>query len=161
MQTYSLPISQIGLLQPLWEGLRDHHSERTNHFRSYYEKALFEKRVASLFKRDQLELFICTDEQVKNSGFDKLSSDQIAAFLICSISGHAGEIDSLYVSPQHRGLDLGSQLLSSARQWLNNQGAQSIRLYVGDGNEDVLNFYQKNGFRVRATQMEWLDSLDE
>mgnify|MGYP005991849543 CR=1 FL=1 len=153
----ALPKNQIGLLKPHWEALRDHHAERTNSFHSYYETALFDKRAASLLKRDQLGLFVCTDVDSSSGDVDRLSSEQIAAFAICSLDGTAGEVDSLYVSPHSRGLDLGSKLLSEARRWFDGHGATSIRLYVGDGNEDVIEFYAKNGFKVRATQMQWID----
>jgi len=41
--------------------------------------------------------------------------------------------------------------------WLNQQNVSAVRLLVGQGNEQALAFYQKLGFKVRATMMEYFE----
>jgi|AGTN01.2.fsa_nt_gi hypothetical protein len=41
----------IDLIQPLWEGLNEHHLVRSSNFRGHYEQMTFEARKKDLLKR--------------------------------------------------------------------------------------------------------------
>ena len=78
-------------------------------------------------------------------------------FCIASIDKGKGAIESLYTSNAFRGQGVGERLLQQAVVYLRQENAKVVRLLVGQGNEEVITFYQKYGFVKRATQMELLD----
>ncbi|ERG96639.1 GNAT family N-acetyltransferase [Haloquadratum walsbyi] len=59
-----------------------------------------------------------------------------------------GYIDWLHVGPDHRGVGIGSQLLSRLRQALMNAGADRLEGRVLTENETGLGFYEDQGFSV-------------
>ena len=143
----SLAVQDIDQLESGWTALREHHRAQTNHFNDYYEQATFASRKAGWLSRDNLGLFVARQS-------DQTSQD-IIGFIIASKHQGVGEIESLYVSTQTRDSGVGRSLMRVAMTWLNDLSASPIRLLVGDGNEDVMAFYAKCGFVMRATQMEW------
>jgi ribosomal-protein-alanine N-acetyltransferase len=64
---------------------------------------------------------------------------------------HVGEIESLYVSPAHRGKKLGEELLKRLMDWFSGNGAASVEVRVAVGNESTHALYRKFGFYPRQT----------
>ena len=143
----TLALHDIDQLDAGWTALREHHRERTDHFNDYYASITFAQRKESLLARENLGLFIVRD--------NSLVSNAIVGFVIASVHQGFGEIESLFVDQAARGRDLGTALMGVAMGWLQDLKADPIRLLVGEGNESVIDFYQKCGFVKRATQMEW------
>lgn len=78
-----------------------------------------------------------------------------AGYCVSSLSENlAGEIESIYVDETYRALGIGTNLLSRALTWLNNNGSIRNRVSVADGNEDTFPFYRKFGFYPRMTVLE-------
>lgn len=71
-----------------------------------------------------------------------------------SISNTLGEIDSLYAQPSTRGRGVGDGLMSVGLEWLTQHKPKNIRLSVGQGNEQAISYYEKFGFKQRATVMQ-------
>ncbi len=65
-----------------------------------------------------------------------------------------GELDSLYVDQEYRKLAIGDQLMNNAMDWFRENETKANRLKVAEGNEHVLNFYQKYGFETRFYVLE-------
>ncbi len=133
----------IDLIEDLWCQLKQHHQDRTVDFTDYYLQSSFEKRKSELLAKDELAIFVAQEGELA------------IGFCVVSINAKQGEVDSLFVTQSHRGLNLGAQLLQAGIAWLNQQDVSSVRLLVGQGNEYALAFYQKFGFKVRATMMEY------
>ncbi|MCJ8323123.1 MAG: GNAT family acetyltransferase [Rhizobiales bacterium] len=64
--------------------------------------------------------------------------------------GHRGAIYYLAVKPTHQGKGLGKQIMQQAEDYLVSQGVWKINLFVRHGNENVLNFYDKQGYAPNA-----------
>jgi len=58
----------------------------------------------------------------------------------------AGELQELYVLAGHRGLELGSRLLSVAFRWLDEQGFAPLYIGVWSENEGAQRLYGRYGF---------------
>lgn len=56
------------------------------------------------------------------------------------------KIVSMWVSPDFRGTDLASALVSDAKKWAIRNGGSSIYLHVESNNLAAINFYKKVGF---------------
>ncbi len=133
-------IDQIG---PLWNELKRHHQAKTVDFAEHYLATDFKKRKAQLWARDQLAIFIAEDKG-RNHGF-----------CVVSISDFQGYVDSLYVRPENRKTGSGKALMDAGLDWLTQHGPENISVSIGQGNEEVLPFYERFGFKNRATVMEY------
>ncbi|NND00119.1 MAG: GNAT family N-acetyltransferase [Gammaproteobacteria bacterium] len=134
--------ADIGLIEPLWDELKAHHQQRTASFDAYYLQIGFQKRKAELLSKDQLLILVAGDIGCE------------LGFCVASVNNGAGEVESLYVRPQSRHQRVGSTLMQHALAWLSTQNSAPIRLLIGEGNEAVIAYYHKLGFRKRATMME-------
>lgn len=63
-------------------------------------------------------------------------------------NGERGEIYTLYARPSKIGQGIGFALLAHALEALTEQGFESVILWVLEGNELALKFYERQGFRL-------------
>lgn len=144
LEYYETGESGIDLIRPLWEQLNRHHLERSPYFKDHYARFTFEERKADLLlKAREGRLYVC------------LASDEgtSVGYVVSTLTGVEGEIDSIYVSPAHRGRGVGDVLMTRALAWLDTQGALRKKVEVGAGNEDVFRFYARYGFYPRKTTL--------
>ena len=73
--------------------------------------------------------------------------------LSCLDKDRIGEIESLYLQPNYRGLGIGRELVQRAVGWLKQQQARAIRLNVLEANKEAITFYQRLGFKIRVLEM--------
>ncbi len=74
--------------------------------------------------------------------------------------GRVGEVYVLAVDPDAQGLHLGSALLDAGLDHLAARGAQHVILYVDDDNARAMNLYERAGFLVDDTDVQWTRSAD-
>lgn len=75
-------------------------------------------------------------------------------FCITSLSSdRIGEVEALYVLDKYQGNNLGTKLLQTSLQWLEENNALEQKLIVATGNEQVFSFYQKFGFHPGYTTL--------
>ena len=141
-----LPLTQLDLLEPLWNQLNLLHHEDSVYFKEHYETLTFERRVAPFRSM--------TDESLHLVGLmDTL--DQLVGYCIATVHHDMGEIESLYLDAAYRGSHYGQQLLDQGMAWLKSRNCTKIRLSVSYGHEEVFGFYMKQGFFPRMTVLEW------
>ncbi len=75
-------------------------------------------------------------------------SGRLAGTVMAGYDGHRGWIYSLAVDPGLRRQGIGRALLSCAEAALDERGCVKINLQIADGNEGVIGFYEKTGYRV-------------
>lgn len=144
MEITRLDLSDIHLIQPLWEQLNRLHRERSNYFAAQFDRFTFADRVRELETKSRTGIFAARNGEGK----------AVFAYCIASLEDGAGEIDSLYVSPDCRGNRVGHRLMETALAWLSGHGCSKIRISVVHGNEQALGFYEKFGFRQRLVILE-------
>ena len=76
------------------------------------------------------------------------SADQLAGTVMAGYDGHRGWIYSLAVKPELRSQGIGRALLLHAESALAERGCVKINLQISGGNEGVIGFYKKMGYRV-------------
>lgn len=138
----TLSISELDRIAPLWEGLRLRHLERSANFKAHFERQTFSERS---------QKFCALPPDCVHIGAAEDESGALAGYCICSVQGSSGELDSIFVEEQYRGQELGYRLARDGIDWLESKGCRHIDVMVAEGNEDVFPFYEKLGFRVRAT----------
>lgn len=130
-------------VKPLWEGLREHHGNKSKEFSENLRNRSFENRVADFGHKAADHTF-----RIELISVDKFNSP--IAYCISSLGNdHVGEVESIYIEPDYRGLYIGDLLMRNALKWMDDNGAKSKKLSVVAGN-DVLGFYEKYGFKVRS-----------
>ena len=134
MEIKELSRENYHLIKEMWAKLNRLHGELSNNFKNHFESFTFEKRMQPLLEKRYLSVFIATDA-TKHIGY-----------CIVSAENGTGEIDSIYIEPEYRKRKIGSTFINRAMDWFNRMGCDSICIFVADGNDGVLNFYQSFGF---------------
>jgi ribosomal protein S18 acetylase RimI-like enzyme len=62
-----------------------------------------------------------------------------------------GEIESLFIEKEYRGMGIGDNLMARALAWLKTMSVQKTILGVAEGNESVFPFYRRYNFYPRVT----------
>jgi diamine N-acetyltransferase len=137
MEIIEIDREDIGRIKGLWESLNAHHARKSRYFRDRFEALTFERRFDRLLAKEHLVIYAAS------------KGPELVGYCVATESESRGEIDSLYIREEYRGRDLGRKLTEKALSWLEQFECDEVILYVAEGNESVLPFYEKLGFRER------------
>jgi len=141
MEIVELDRSRLPEIEALWKELNAHHAQRSSNFKQYFDTLTFQDRLKQLLYKEKLSLFVSSD------------ADVYVGYCIVTAERNKGEVDSIYVKASRRGQRIGHELMGRAMEWLSKQDCSEIDIYVAEGNEQALSFYEKYGFRKRFTVM--------
>lgn len=136
-------ISEIGLIQSLWEKLNLVHLEKSVYFKIKYENFTFNKRIESINKKAQkgiIKLDMLLDKDMGS----------YVGYCLSSIEDNLGEIESIYIENKYRKLGLGVKLMTSALKWFEEHEVTNISIGVAYGNDEALPFYKSFGFNIAS-----------
>ena len=132
-------------VRDMWEALNIYHCERSVHFKEHYLGMTFEKRKAGVLAKTQ------GGKIHVNYAID-LATGQSVGYLISSVNEEkTGEIESIFVNSNYRGLGIGDALMRKALAWMDQNGAAEKVVEVSVGNEGAWAFYGRYGFLPRKT----------
>jgi diamine N-acetyltransferase len=144
----------LDTVRPLWKKLNALHAEKSPHFAEAFAKTSFSERKAALenkaIKGELLVILAVT------------KVDECIAYCVCSVdkesrdsgTGKVGEIDSMFVSLPYRRQGIGQKLVKRCMEWFEKNEAEKIIVFVGVGNEEVLEFYKIFGLLPFAIRLE-------
>lgn len=132
MEIVKLKFKNIHCIRPLWEELNRLHENNSDYFKAHFAAFTFERRLAQLKDTDGIAVFAA-----KDSG----NGDRFTGYCIASTKDRTGEIDSIFVVPDHRKTGLGNLLIDRAESWLKTQDIDKILISVAQGNESAFGFY--------------------
>jgi ribosomal protein S18 acetylase RimI-like enzyme len=151
VQIRPIAASELDLIEPLWNALREHHSSVTpdlgeprsrteswQHRRGQYERWLSGPNAFLLVAEREGEAVGYTMVQLREGSPTWPLSEQ------------AGEIETLSVLPGERGRGTGSALLEAVREELSSRGVTELSLHVMHTNNDAMRFYERHGFQTYA-----------
>jgi diamine N-acetyltransferase len=150
MNSFQVKVGSIELLpycQNLWELFIENQTKNAGEMSDGVATYLQSQRDAGLLAKTiygKLHIQLVYTSNIQEPiGFciTSLSSDQI------------GEVEALYVLDKYQGNNLGTKLLQTSLQWLEENNALEQKLIVATGNEQVFNFYQKFGFSLGYTTL--------
>ena len=142
MNIIELSKKYMNEIEGLWKELNSLHRELSSNFKSHFESFTFDNRVKQLSIKENLSIFVAKEADA-NIGYCVVTKDN-----------EIGEIDSLFVRKEYQGQGVGHELMSKAFEWLKNKKCSAINIYVAEGNESVLTFYEKYGFKKRFTVLQ-------
>lgn len=142
MDIIKLDKDSLHEIKGLWEELNSLHEELSTNFKNHFRSFTFEERCKKLNQRNDLVVFAARDE------------GEYVGYCIATMNDNTGEIDSIYIRPEQRKNGIGKRLMEHAMDWLNRAECTEINIAVAEGNESVLDFYRKYGFKERFTVMQ-------
>jgi ribosomal protein S18 acetylase RimI-like enzyme len=135
-------------IKELWECLNEYHMANSQHFVGYYRTFKFENRKADILLKSQKGSirveFAYEATTLKKLGYCISSTDD----------EEVGEIESIFILSDYRGMGIGEKLMKSALEWMDEIGAAKRVITVAAGNEQAFGFYEKLGFYPRRTVLE-------
>ena len=142
MKIEQIENENIPQIRSMWEELNKLHGHLSTHFKEHFESFTFEERLRQFKNKDSFAVFVAKYES------------NIAGYCMASVNGKIGEIDSIFINPQHRSKKVGEALIVEAESWLKKKSIIKIHIFVAEGNESVFSFYNKQGYQQRFTVLE-------
>lgn len=140
--------AEFHVIRPLWERLNQQHASYDTPFASEIASRPFNDRLSELC--DEL-----TAKRLRIEVASIVPDGPPIAYGIASISAEGvGEIDSLFVSPEHRRCGIASSLMTNALKWLRAGGAITQRVEVLHPNAKAVAFYRRFGFEPRNIELQ-------
>jgi len=137
--------ASLDSIRLLWQSLNQTHLDLSPYFKQDYVEMNFEKRKASLLKkaaRAKLRVDIAVD----------VMTGQNVGYCVSSIDEEKiGEIESIFVASNYRGLGIGDSLMRTVLAWMDKKGTVAKIVEVAAGNEQAFSFYNRYGFFTRKT----------
>lgn len=137
MHTVEYDKNQIGEIKALWQDLNRLHGQRSVNFRHHFSTFTFEERSEQLLSKEELKLFVAYEKGQK------------IGYCAATLENGVGEIDSIYIKPNFQSAGVGRELMERALDWLEHFHCKSIRVAIAEGNESVMPFYERYGFKTR------------
>lgn len=132
--------SELDLIAPLWNKLREYQQTRSLHFPQHYANRTWKRRKAELLRKSEsggFHLDIATDSH----------TNKIIGYCVSVISSDKqGHLESIYIEPEYHKNGIGDELMIRTLVWMNKKKVKTKTLIVGVGNEEVLTFYSRYGF---------------
>ncbi len=140
--------NDLDLIRPLWENLKNHHTNISPHFQEKYHSINFEDRRDELLKKS-------SQYNMRVEVVSDYYKDCFVGYCISSINNEGkGEIDSIYLEKEYRKLGLGKEMVKRAMEWIESQDTDELQIVVAVGNEDLLQFYSSFNFFPRHIILE-------
>jgi ribosomal protein S18 acetylase RimI-like enzyme len=132
----------------LWEQLNQYMVKCSVGFKRHYLSMTFGKRKCELLEKaahGEMRVDIAVDKQ----------SNQKVGYCVSGLDeAKTGEIESIFVAEDYRGLGVGGTLMQKALAWMDEKAAEKKVVAVGVGNEHAFGFYSRYGFCPRKTVLE-------
>ena len=138
MEIKELSRDNYHIIKEMWAKLNRLHGELSKNFKGHFDSFTFDKRMQPLFKKKHLSIFIATD------------STENIGYCIVNAGNGKGEIDSIYIEPEYRKQGIGSAFIKKAMDWFDDNGCDSVSIFIADGNDSILGFYNGFGFQKRG-----------
>jgi ribosomal protein S18 acetylase RimI-like enzyme len=94
---------------------------------------------------------LCIDNKLSvkdNLFFVAKEAHNVVGTIMAGYDGHRGWIYSLAVIPEKRKQKIGTRLLKHAEKRLMTCGCVKINVQIISTNQSVVDFYQKNGYKI-------------
>lgn len=146
-----IAVSELDVIEPLWNALREHHSSVTPDLgepRSRAESWQLRRSQYEGWLSDSDAFLLVAEREEEPVGYAMVQLREGSP--TWPLSERAGEIETLSVLPSERGRGTGSALLEAVREELGSHGIAELSLHVMHTNNDAMRFYERHGFETYA-----------
>ncbi len=143
--------SELDLIEPLWNALREHHSSVTPDLgppRSREESWERRRRQYEEWLGEPEAFLLLAERAEKQVGYAMVHVREGSP--TWPLSERAGEIETLAVLPSERGQGTGTELLQAVRTKLHAHEITEVSLHVMPTNSGAIRFYERHGFSTYA-----------
>ena len=135
----------IDEIAPLWEKLNQFHKEHSVHFGYFFGHITFDERknhILSKAGRNNIKVELAFSAENR----------KLIGYCVSSIYSDypndckTGEINSLFLEEDYRGLGIGERLMNNSMKWMNSNSVSRKIIGVSVGNEEAFKFYERSGF---------------
>ena len=151
MEIVAADASRLDELEPLFKAMHEHHragrprAAQVRAFRPADEAwARRREHYRGLFDAGRANLLIA-ERDGRAIGYAMVS--EIGGQATLETGARMAELESLSVLPGERGAGVGSALMAAAHELARGLGVAELMVYVMDGNEQALRFYERCGLR--------------
>ncbi|MGM0641261.1 MAG: GNAT family N-acetyltransferase [Thermotogota bacterium] len=132
-------IELLSEIQETWEMLNKHHQEKSINFKERFANFKFNEREKELIKKTEEGEILVLVSYVGNKKAGHCVSTHN--------KNGKGIIETLYIKNSFRKYGLGKLMMEKSLNWLKNNQVNNIDILVAAGNEEVLPFYERFGFK--------------
>jgi ribosomal protein S18 acetylase RimI-like enzyme len=130
---------------PLWISLMEFHADRTPIFKTAANfKEQVNNDIVKLIEKPNTKIFVAESNQLI-IGFSTATISTRPTVFSMTKKGHIGET---FVDSNYRDKGIGTNLLTTVREWFISQDVDLIDLQVTITNEAGMKFWRKNGFET-------------
>lgn len=137
----------MDLIEPLWLQLRQMHRARSTYFKGTLGAKTFQERRDELLEKASgglLRVDLARDDD-----------GRVIAYCVSSIDQNLrGEVDSIFVTIEHRRMGIGTRLMDGSMRWMDGLGVRTRVLTAIVGNEAIHQFYVRFGFLPKHVLLE-------
>ena len=130
----------LDIIRPLWQKLNQHHLANSKYHKDSRAATTFDMRKTQLLEKSRqgaLRIDLAKDSNTK----------EYVGYCVTTINQEKqGEIESLYIETDYRGMGIGDSLMTRALGWLKTMSVKKTILGVAEGNESVFPFYRRYNF---------------
>lgn len=146
--------SELDLIEPLWNALREHHSSVTPDLgtpRSRRESWQRRRRQYEAWLAEPDPFILLAERQGTPVGYAMVHVREGSP--TWRLGERAGELETLSVLPSERDKGTGTALLDAVRKELGARGITEVSLLAITTNSDAIRFYERHGFSTHALWM--------
>lgn len=134
----------------LWQKLNAMHAGQSSAFAPAYQRKTFAERKKEILAKARGKALMVHAAKETGSG-------AIIGYCVNIAGDGEGEVESLYVEPEFRHAGVGDVFMKRAVAWMDSLGVSRKKILVYAGNEGVMKFYQRYGFRPRYIVLEQVE----
>jgi ribosomal protein S18 acetylase RimI-like enzyme len=135
----------LEFIRPLWQKLNQHHRAVSKYYKDSRTATTFDMRKKQLLEKS------CQGALHIDLARDSNTEEHIGYCVTTINPEKQGEIESLFIEKDYRGMGIGDNLMARALSWLKTMSVQKTILGVAEGNESVFPFYRRYNFYPRVT----------
>ena len=140
-----ITFNEVSIIKDLWERNRKYHEKISKDFGFLYSNIIFEDRISGFksFNEENIKITIAIDDK----------ASRVIGYCISTYEHDKGEIQTIHVLEECRGLGVGKHLINLHISWLKIKKCNSIVLSVDCNNSNTIEFYKSMGFGENIIEM--------
>ena len=147
---YADSVAEIGVIEPLWNALQEHHSQiepklaGSTPKRDLSDAWKLRRAKYESWLKDPDTFFVLAEREQEPVGYAFVTMGP--GYASWATGDHLAELETLSVLPAYRGAGIGEALLEAVWSRLARLGVDDLAITTATANIDSHRFYERHGF---------------